>query len=75
MIITSLFSWSPWTIILTGLGTFITAAYSLYMFLITQRGATPAHLMSLEPSHSREHLLITLHLAPLFLLILKPELI
>nr|YP_009059823.1 NADH dehydrogenase subunit 4 [Bothus pantherinus]BAP58908.1 NADH dehydrogenase subunit 4 [Bothus pantherinus] len=75
MIITSLFSWSPWTILLTGLGTFITAAYSLYMFLMTQRGATPSHLMALEPSHSREHLLITLHLAPLFLLILKPELI
>nr|YP_004347936.1 NADH dehydrogenase subunit 4 [Colomesus asellus]BAK09687.1 NADH dehydrogenase subunit 4 [Colomesus asellus] len=75
MIITSLFNWSWWTIILTGLGTLITAGYSLYMFLTTQRGPLPHHILALEPSHTREHLLITLHLLPLLLLILKPELI
>nr|WNH19159.1 NADH dehydrogenase subunit 4 [Sphoeroides maculatus] len=75
MIITSMFNWSWWTIILTGLGTLITAGYSLYMFLMTQRGPLPSHILALEPSHTREHLLITLHLLPLLLLILKPELI
>jgi len=45
------------------------------MFLITQRGPTPAHITALEPTHTREHLLIALHLLPLLLLILKPELI
>nr|AKG64630.1 NADH dehydrogenase subunit 4 [Cyprinodon variegatus variegatus] len=75
MIITSLFNWSMWTLILTGLGTLITASYSLYMFLLTQRGPLPNHLISLDPSHSREHLLLTLHLLPLLLLILKPELV
>nr|YP_003126923.1 NADH dehydrogenase subunit 4 [Platax orbicularis]BAH97814.1 NADH dehydrogenase subunit 4 [Platax orbicularis] len=75
MIITSLFNWSWWSIALTGAGTLITASYSLYMFLMTQRGPLPAHIIALEPSHSREHLLITLHLLPLILLILKPELI
>nr|WNH23255.1 NADH dehydrogenase subunit 4 [Remorina albescens] len=75
MIITSLLSWSWWTIILTGTGTLITAGYSLYMFLISQRGPTPSHITAIEPSHSREHLLILLHLLPLTLLILKPELI
>nr|BBU26237.1 NADH dehydrogenase subunit 4 [Helostoma temminkii] len=75
MIITSLLNWSWWTIALTGLGTLITAAYSLYMFLMTQRGPTPAHIISLDPSHSREHLLMALHLLPLILLISKPELI
>nr|WMI35244.1 NADH dehydrogenase subunit 4 [Sphoeroides pachygaster] len=75
MIITSLFNWSWWTIILTGLGTLITAGYSLYMFLMTQRGPSPSHMLALEPSHTREHLLVTLHLFPLLLLILKPELI
>nr|YP_004347596.1 NADH dehydrogenase subunit 4 [Tetractenos glaber]BAK10025.1 NADH dehydrogenase subunit 4 [Tetractenos glaber] len=75
MIITSLFNWSSWTIGLTGLGTLITAGYSLYMFLMTQRGPAPNHLMALEPSHTREHLLMALHLIPLILLILKPELI
>nr|AND76243.1 NADH dehydrogenase subunit 4 [Herichthys minckleyi] len=75
MIITSLFNWSWWTIILTGAGTLITATYSLYMFLMTQRGPLPSHITALEPTHSREHLLLTLHLLPLLLLILKPELI
>nr|YP_006303245.1 NADH dehydrogenase subunit 4 [Agonostomus monticola]AEK53011.1 NADH dehydrogenase subunit 4 [Agonostomus monticola] len=75
MIITSLFNWSWWTIALTGAGTLITAAYSLYMFLMTQRGPLPEHIIALDPSHSREHLLMALHLLPLLLLILKPELI
>nr|ALF03504.1 NADH dehydrogenase subunit 4 [Macquaria australasica] len=75
MIITSLFNWSWWTIALTGTGTLITAGYSLYMFLMTQRGSLPAHILALDPSHTREHLLMALHLLPLILLILKPELI
>nr|UZC55336.1 NADH dehydrogenase subunit 4 [Cottus cognatus] len=75
MIITSLFNWSWWTIILTGAGTLITASYSLYMFLMSQRGPLPAHIIALDPSHTREHLLMALHLLPLILLILKPELI
>nr|NP_203710.1 NADH dehydrogenase subunit 4 [Osteoglossum bicirrhosum]BAB64386.1 NADH dehydrogenase subunit 4 [Osteoglossum bicirrhosum] len=73
-IITSMFNWSPWTIILTGLGTLITAGYSLYVFLMTQRGPTPLHTISLSPTHTREHLLMTLHLIPVLLLITKPEL-
>nr|UXB59143.1 NADH dehydrogenase subunit 4 [Cottus beldingii] len=75
MIMTSLFNWSWWTIILTGTGTLITASYSLYMFLISQRGPLPAHIIALDPSHTREHLLMALHLLPLVLIILKPELI
>nr|NP_740045.1 NADH dehydrogenase subunit 4 [Cottus reinii]BAC23653.1 NADH dehydrogenase subunit 4 [Cottus reinii] len=75
MIITSLFSWSWWTIIMTGAGTLITASYSLYMFLMSQRGPLPNHLLALDPSHTREHLLMALHLLPLVLLVLKPELI
>nr|ADP24459.1 NADH dehydrogenase subunit 4 [Eirmotus octozona]BAV71428.1 NADH dehydrogenase subunit 4 [Eirmotus octozona] len=73
-IITTLFSWSPWTILLTGLGTLITAGYSLHMFLTTQRGQTPNHTMGLQPFHTREHLLLTLHLTPVLLLMIKPEL-
>nr|WNH22774.1 NADH dehydrogenase subunit 4 [Rypticus saponaceus] len=75
MIIASLFNWSWWTIALTGTGTLITATYSLYMFLTTQRGPLPTHIIALDPSHTREHLLMALHLLPLVLLILKPELI
>nr|YP_001648432.1 NADH dehydrogenase subunit 4 [Odontobutis platycephala]AAY18980.1 NADH dehydrogenase subunit 4 [Odontobutis platycephala] len=75
MIITSLFNWSGWTIVITGAGTLITAGYSLYMFLMTQRGHIPMHIITIDPSYTREHLLITLHLLPLLLLITKPELI
>nr|YP_009444703.1 NADH dehydrogenase subunit 4 [Lepomis punctatus]ATU84915.1 NADH dehydrogenase subunit 4 [Lepomis punctatus]QBY36191.1 NADH dehydrogenase subunit 4 [Lepomis punctatus] len=75
MIITSLIGWSWWTLMLTGAGTLITASYSLYMFLMTQRGPLPTHIIALDPSHSREHLLMTLHLLPLILLILNPGLI
>nr|YP_009310926.1 NADH dehydrogenase subunit 4 [Aulopyge huegelii]BAV69478.1 NADH dehydrogenase subunit 4 [Aulopyge huegelii] len=74
MIITTLFNWSPWTILLTGLGTLITAGYSLYMFLMSQRGPTPNHITGLQPFHTREHLLMTLHLIPVILLVVKPEL-
>nr|YP_009328213.1 NADH dehydrogenase subunit 4 [Macrognathus pancalus]APD28181.1 NADH dehydrogenase subunit 4 [Macrognathus pancalus] len=74
-IITSLFGWSWWTLLLTGAGTLITANYSLYMFLTTQRGPLPNHIIHLSPSHSREHLLMTLHLLPLVLLMLNPSLI
>lgn len=75
IIITSLFNWSWFTLILTGAGTLITAGYSLYMFLITQRGPLPKHVVALEPTHTREHLLLIFHLMPLLLLILKPEII
>nr|YP_009772686.1 NADH dehydrogenase subunit 4 [Gymnodiptychus pachycheilus weiheensis]AJD22303.1 NADH dehydrogenase subunit 4 [Gymnodiptychus pachycheilus weiheensis]QIZ11234.1 NADH dehydrogenase subunit 4 [Gymnodiptychus pachycheilus weiheensis] len=74
MIITTLFAWSPWTILITGLGTLITASYSLYMFLMSQRGPTPSHIMGLQPFHTREHLLLTMHLVPVILLVAKPEL-
>nr|BAV70908.1 NADH dehydrogenase subunit 4 [Pethia cumingii] len=74
MIITTLFNWSPWTILLTGLGTLITAGYSLYMFLMSQRGPVPNHITGLQPYHTREHLLMTMHLVPVILLVVKPEL-
>nr|BBG74470.1 NADH dehydrogenase subunit 4 [Bathytyphlops sewelli] len=75
MIIASLFNWSSWSLVLTGAGTLINPGYSLYMFLMTQRGPLPDHILALDPYHTREHLLIVLHLLPLVLLILKPELI
>nr|BAK41988.1 NADH dehydrogenase subunit 4 [Gymnorhamphichthys sp. NM-2010] len=74
MIISTTFNWSPWTILITGAGTLITAAYSLYLFLMTQRGTAPSHILSLQPFHTREHLLMALHLLPVLLLVLKPAL-
>nr|YP_097137.1 NADH dehydrogenase subunit 4 [Plethodon elongatus]AAU20574.1 NADH dehydrogenase subunit 4 [Plethodon elongatus] len=74
-IMVSLFNWSPWTILITGLGTLITAAYTLYMFLMTQRGQLPKHLKHASPTLTREHCLMMMHLMPMALLMLKPELI
>nr|BAO84676.1 NADH dehydrogenase subunit 4 [Foetorepus altivelis] len=75
LIMTSLFGWSYWTLIFTGLAALITAAYSLFMFLMTQRGQAPLHIKFPDPSFTREHLLMTFHLLPLLLLILTPSLI
>nr|AYN73498.1 NADH dehydrogenase subunit 4 [Lophoceros camurus] len=74
-IMTALFNWSPFTIILTGAATLLTASYTLYMLLTTQRGPLPTHITSLQNSNTREHLLMTLHIIPALLLIMKPELI
>nr|WDV04866.1 NADH dehydrogenase subunit 4 [Calorodius thorntonensis]WDV04867.1 NADH dehydrogenase subunit 4 [Calorodius thorntonensis] len=75
LIMISTFNWSNLTIIMTGLGTLLTATYSLHMFLMTQRGKLPTHMTQTEPTHTREHLLMTLHMLPMLLLLLKPQLI
>nr|YP_097007.1 NADH dehydrogenase subunit 4 [Stereochilus marginatus]AAU20431.1 NADH dehydrogenase subunit 4 [Stereochilus marginatus] len=75
MIMVSLFNWSPFTILMTGLGTLITAAYTLHMFLTTQRGQLSSHLKLILPTSSREHALMTMHLLPMLLLMMKPEVI
>nr|AFQ55933.1 NADH dehydrogenase subunit 4 [Astrochelys yniphora] len=74
-IIASLFNWSNITILMTGLGTLITATYTLHMLITTQWGETPSHMKSIPPTHTREHLLMTLHILPMMLLMTKPELI
>nr|YP_009059862.1 NADH dehydrogenase subunit 4 [Cyclopsetta fimbriata]BAP58947.1 NADH dehydrogenase subunit 4 [Cyclopsetta fimbriata] len=75
MIITTTFNWSWPTIALTGAGTLITAGYSLHMFLMSQRGALPSQLKVPQPTHTREHLLLAMHMCPLLALTAQPELI
>nr|YP_010925010.1 NADH dehydrogenase subunit 4 [Trimma macrophthalmum]WKD79689.1 NADH dehydrogenase subunit 4 [Trimma macrophthalmum] len=74
-ILASLLNWSWWTIALTGAGMLITASYSLYMFLMTQRGPLPHHIYSLTPTYTREHLLIVLHVIPLLYTVMIPDLL
>nr|YP_009155403.1 NADH dehydrogenase subunit 4 [Florisuga mellivora]AIY56535.1 NADH dehydrogenase subunit 4 [Florisuga mellivora] len=74
-IMIALFNWSPLTILMTGAATFLTASYTLFMFATTQRGPLPTHITHMQNSTTREHLLMTLHIIPLLLLILKPSLI
>nr|USS19608.1 NADH dehydrogenase subunit 4 [Atlapetes personatus personatus]USS19635.1 NADH dehydrogenase subunit 4 [Atlapetes personatus collaris]USS19611.1 NADH dehydrogenase subunit 4 [Atlapetes personatus personatus]USS19614.1 NADH dehydrogenase subunit 4 [Atlapetes personatus personatus]USS19617.1 NADH dehydrogenase subunit 4 [Atlapetes personatus personatus] len=74
-IVIALFNWSAFTIILTGAAILLTASYTLYMLMMTQRGTLPSHITSIQNSSTREHLLMALHMIPMMLLILKPELI
>nr|YP_010531660.1 NADH dehydrogenase subunit 4 [Aspidoscelis neomexicanus]UXX18072.1 NADH dehydrogenase subunit 4 [Aspidoscelis neomexicanus]UXX18150.1 NADH dehydrogenase subunit 4 [Aspidoscelis tesselatus]UXX18163.1 NADH dehydrogenase subunit 4 [Aspidoscelis tesselatus] len=74
LILTTLMNWCPLTIIITATGTTLTAAYTLYMLLSTQHGKLP-HGLLLPPMETREHLLLALHMVPLILIIMKPNLL
>nr|YP_010000322.1 NADH dehydrogenase subunit 4 [Sylvia borin]QOD96195.1 NADH dehydrogenase subunit 4 [Sylvia borin] len=74
-IMIALFNWSSITLIMTGTAILLTASYTLYMLTTTQRGTIPSHITSIQNSTTREHLLMALHIIPMALLILKPELI
>nr|YP_009243365.1 NADH dehydrogenase subunit 4 [Episoriculus macrurus]AMR36332.1 NADH dehydrogenase subunit 4 [Episoriculus macrurus] len=69
------FSWSNFTMILTGINVVITALYSLYMLIMTQRGKYTYHVNSIKPTFTRENSLMTLHIMPLLLLSFNPKLI
>lgn len=71
----SLFSWSNFSIILIGINIVITAMYSMYIIITTQRGKLVNHINTLQPSHTRELALIFLHIIPLALLTINPKLI
>nr|YP_009571047.1 NADH dehydrogenase subunit 4 [Chelodina novaeguineae]AUY54968.1 NADH dehydrogenase subunit 4 [Chelodina novaeguineae] len=75
-IITSMFNWSNITITITGLSIILSATYTLYMFSTTQLGGNlPPNMLTIPPSQTREHLIMTLHTLPMMLLMLKPQLI
>nr|QEI26313.1 NADH dehydrogenase subunit 4 [Pipistrellus nathusii] len=72
---TAMFSWSNLSIILLGINIIITALYSLYMLITTQRGKYTYHIHNIKPSFTRENTLMMLHLTPLLLLMVKPQII
>nr|YP_007517131.1 NADH dehydrogenase subunit 4 [Lethenteron camtschaticum]AGG10707.1 NADH dehydrogenase subunit 4 [Lethenteron camtschaticum] len=71
LIITSLFNWSNWTIILLGLSMTLTALFSLNMLIMTQHEHPNKHA-PVNPSTTREHLLMLMHMVPVILLIANP---
>nr|YP_044761.1 NADH dehydrogenase subunit 4 [Rena humilis]BAD24746.1 NADH dehydrogenase subunit 4 [Rena humilis] len=75
LIISALYNWAPPMIIPLGLSTMITATYTLHMYLSTQAGKPQTNLKLNKPSHTREHLLMTLHILPLLLISMKPNLV
>nr|AIG23106.1 NADH dehydrogenase subunit 4 [Echymipera clara] len=74
-VIVSSFSWSNFSIILLGINTVITAMYSLHMLITSQRGKFTHHMYPINPSFTREHLLMTLHMIPLLIIMINPKFI
>nr|YP_010303510.1 NADH dehydrogenase subunit 4 [Balionycteris maculata]ULT46716.1 NADH dehydrogenase subunit 4 [Balionycteris maculata] len=75
LVVMSTYSWSPMSMVLTGINIIITALYSLYMLIMTQRGKHTPHINNLPPSYTREHTLMAMHLLPLLLLSISPKII
>nr|YP_009184383.1 NADH dehydrogenase subunit 4 [Dasypus kappleri]ALO62421.1 NADH dehydrogenase subunit 4 [Dasypus kappleri] len=69
------FKWSNLTILALGLNMLITALYSLYMLITTQRGKFTYHTQSIKPSSTRENTLMLMHLLPIILLSINPKII
>nr|YP_009121642.1 NADH dehydrogenase subunit 4 [Cynopterus brachyotis]AJG02881.1 NADH dehydrogenase subunit 4 [Cynopterus brachyotis] len=74
-VVMSTFSWSSLSIVLMGINITITALYSLYMLIMTQRGKQTPHINNLPPSYTRENTLMAMHLLPLLLLSMNPKVI
>nr|QIP52911.1 NADH dehydrogenase subunit 4 [Myonycteris brachycephala] len=74
-VVMSTFSWSSLSIILMGINIVITALYSLYMLIMTQRGKQTHHINNLPPSYTRENTLMAMHMMPLLLLSINPKII
>uniref|UniRef100_UPI0030FE78F6 NADH dehydrogenase subunit 4 n=1 Tax=Citellophilus tesquorum TaxID=506900 RepID=UPI0030FE78F6 len=72
-IINSLVSWSVLMMLVLGVMSFISAAYSLYLFAYTQHGMFFSGLYSCSSGDVREYLLLFLHWFPLNLLIIKSD--
>nr|YP_010455448.1 NADH dehydrogenase subunit 4 [Anoura geoffroyi]UUA63079.1 NADH dehydrogenase subunit 4 [Anoura geoffroyi] len=74
-VVMSMFTWSNLSLIILGLNIIITALYTLYMLITTQRGKHTPHINNVLPSYTRENTLMTMHLLPLLLLSIKPMII
>lgn len=66
-------SWSWITIFFLSLLSFFSAAYSLYLYSLSQQGKIYSALFSFSINYTREYLLLILHWFPLNFLILKRE--
>nr|QUT13274.1 NADH dehydrogenase subunit 4 [Nais communis] len=74
-LITATMSYSLMTIIPLGMISFITVLYSLYLYSTTNHGPSMSSYNPMPHISVSDMMLMTLHLVPIILLILKPELI
>nr|YP_009971653.1 NADH dehydrogenase subunit 4 [Thor amboinensis]QNG57248.1 NADH dehydrogenase subunit 4 [Thor amboinensis] len=70
-LIMSVMSWSKYTLISISILSFFSAAYSLYMYSMSQHGKFTSFMFSFCSGKLREYLILLLHWLPLNLLILK----
>lgn len=75
LVVISTFSWSNMSIVLMGINIIITALYSLYILITTQRGTRTYHINNIKPTFTRENVLMVIHLSPLILLSINPKII
>nr|QXU76337.1 NADH dehydrogenase subunit 4 [Choroterpes yixingensis] len=74
-LLNSLISWSWGCMITLGLISFLSAAYTLYLFSYTQHGKIYSGLFSIMVGDIREYLLLMLHWLPLNMLLMKGDLV
>ncbi|NP_776283.1 NADH dehydrogenase subunit 4 (mitochondrion) [Branchiostoma belcheri] len=60
----AVYNWSMFSVIFMGVGAVLTAAYSLYMFGMSQWGEVLENYKNLHVMTSREYLLLMMHLVP-----------
>nr|WNH42443.1 NADH dehydrogenase subunit 4 [Neoperla kalengonis] len=72
-LINSIVAWSWVSMIMLGLLSFFSAAYTLYLYSYSQHGKLYSGVYSCSVGYTREHLLLFLHWVPLNLLILMSE--
>nr|YP_010869764.1 NADH dehydrogenase subunit 4 [Dendrobaena veneta]WGU49272.1 NADH dehydrogenase subunit 4 [Dendrobaena veneta] len=75
MLITSILSNSIYSLILLAFTGFFTAAYSLYMYTSMHHGSTTSTSNTISPIKTKDLLLMLMHISPIILIMLKPELI
>lgn len=66
---------SIYTALSLGIIRFLAAAYSLFLYTSSQHGRTPTFINSLILNTPRNHTIILLHAAPLFILITKSDIV
>nr|YP_010426655.1 NADH dehydrogenase subunit 4 [Aoria nigripes]USM11441.1 NADH dehydrogenase subunit 4 [Aoria nigripes] len=74
ILINSLVAYNLYLMIFLGLASFMSAAYSLYLFSYIQHGLTYSGSYSMHSGGIREYMLLFLHFFPLVFLILKSDL-
>nr|YP_010584240.1 NADH dehydrogenase subunit 4 [Theromyzon tessulatum]UZT67729.1 NADH dehydrogenase subunit 4 [Theromyzon tessulatum] len=75
MLITSILSISYMTMILLGLISFLTASYSMYMYTSINHANSNNYMIMYPSTTVKDYTLLLLHIFPIIIIILKPELI